>query len=93
MLFKGRTAPRISDDKSLIEQVGRHVLLPDETPTVATVSDVSLLADQPFFSHAKNGDKVLLFRTSNKAILYNPESDRVLEIGNIDSADSEALPE
>jgi hypothetical protein len=81
------------DDRDLVERVARHVLLPDEIPTVATVSDVTLLVDQPFFANAQNGDKVLLFRDSNKAVLYDPESDRVLDIGNIESAGSEASPE
>lgn len=88
-VLKARTAPKLANNESLVERVGRHVLLPDEIPTVATVSDINLLADQPFFARAKNGDKVLLFRASNRAILYDPRADKVLDIGNIDSVGPE----
>src|SRR5437870_155565 len=61
------------ETQSLVEKVGRHVELPaGEQPTIATVSDVSKLANQTFFTGAQNGDKVLIYGKAKKAILYRP---------------------
>ncbi len=65
----------------LVEKVGRHMELPaNEKPTVATVTDPDKLKDQPFFAKAKVGDKVLIYTNAKKAILYNVESDRIVEV-------------
>ncbi len=72
--------------KSLVEKVGRHIELPkDEQPTVATVSDVSKLSGQTFFTNAKNGDKVLIYTKSNTAILYRPTEDKIINVGSINT--------
>ncbi len=74
--------------EALMSEVGRLILLPqDEIPTVATVSDPTVLADQPFFAKAKVGDKVLLFPQSRKAYLYDPVAKRVLEVAPINLGD------
>ncbi|MFO0781635.1 MAG: hypothetical protein U0524_01955 [Candidatus Saccharimonadales bacterium] len=72
----------------LVNKVGELTALPDEAPTVATVSDVSKLANQSFFAGAKNGDKVLIFSKSKKAILYRPSENIIVNIAplNIDSS-------
>src|SRR2546423_15033863 len=50
------------DVQRLVSDVGKLIDLPKgETPTVATVSDVEKLKEQPFFQNAKNGDRVLIF--------------------------------
>lgn len=68
----------------LVERVGKLILLPEnETPTMATVSDPELLKDQPFFSKARVGDKVLLYQKSKKAYLYDPKSNKLLEVAPI----------
>jgi len=66
---------------AVVAQVGRLIVLPEgETPTVATVSDAERLKGQPFFSQAKNGDKVLIYTTARKAVLYSPEQDKIVEV-------------
>lgn len=66
-----------------IQQVARHMVLPDETPTVATVSDPDKLRDQQFFANAKRGDKVLIYSGAQKAILYDPVADRIVEVAPV----------
>jgi len=66
--------------KRWVAAVGKLMLLPDETPIIATVADPSKLEGQPFFQHAKKGDKVLIFNDARKAILYDPEEDRIVDI-------------
>lgn len=70
---------------NLISEVGKIILLPTgETPTVATVSDVDALKNsQPFFSQAKNGDKVLIYTKVKKAILYRPSTKKLIEVAPI----------
>jgi hypothetical protein len=69
----------------LVEEVGKLIDLPkDELPTVATVTDLEKLRDQPFFRNAKNGDKVLVFQKAQKAILYDPVAKKIIEVSQVD---------
>ena len=70
--------------KEVVAKVGRLVVLPEgEEPTLATVADPELLKDQPFFARAKKGDKVLVYNSAGKAILYDPVADKIVEIAPI----------
>lgn len=73
-----------------IKKVSKHILLPNEAPTMATVSDVSKLKEQVFFANAKNGDKVLIFSQSKKAVLYRPENDILVEVSALEVAEKKA---
>jgi len=68
----------------IIAQVGTLIVLPEgEMPTMATVADPEKLKDQPFFAKAKKGDRVLIYAKAKKAILYNPESNKIVEVAPI----------
>lgn len=67
------------DADELKAKVGLLVELPDEQPTVATVSDASKLQSQQFFQKAQNGDKVLIFTNAKRAVLYRPSTNKVIE--------------
>lgn len=70
--------------KKLVSEVGKLIDLPQgEEPTVATVTDVTKLKDQPFFQKAKNGNKVLIYTNAKKAILYDPTAKKVLDVAPI----------
>ena len=70
--------------KEVVTKVGRLVVLPaDEEPTLATVADPEQLKNQPFFANAKKGDKVLVYNKAQKAILYNPVQNKIIEIAPI----------
>lgn len=65
----------------VIRKVSMMVELPkDENPTVATVSNIETLKDQPFFEKASLGDKVLIYSVSGKVILYSPSRDIILNV-------------
>ena len=53
---------------------------------MATVSDPEKLKDQPFFAKAQKGDKVLIYSNSQKAILYSPTEDKIVEVAPINSS-------
>jgi hypothetical protein len=69
--------------KSIMEKIGKFMVLPDEQPTLATVADQDKLKDQMFFSSAENGDKVLIFSKSQKAILYRPSIGKIIEVASL----------
>lgn len=72
------------DVNKVVAQVSKLIVLPEgETPTLATVTDLEKLKDQPFFAKAKTGDKVLIYANAKKAILYNPESNKIVEVAPI----------
>lgn len=76
--------------KQLVIDVGKHLVLPtDETPTLATVSDPEKLRDQPFFANTKTGDKVLIYASSRKAILWRPSTSKIVEISALNSTVSQ----
>lgn len=70
----------------LVSKIGRFMVLPTgEVPTVATVVDAEgLKKDQPFFNLAQVGDKVLIYQKAGKAILYNPTSNKIVEVGPLE---------
>jgi hypothetical protein len=82
-LSKGVAAVQAETD-ALIASVGRLIALPgDENPTVATVTDIDKVKDQPFFKNAQNGDKVLIYTKAQKAIIYRPGENRIIEVGAV----------
>lgn len=79
--------------QDIINKVGSHIKLPEnETPTIATVSDVDKLKeDQTFFRNAKNGDKVLIYQEAKKAFLYDPDADKIVDVGFVNFSDQSGL--
>lgn len=69
---------------TIISEVSKLMVLPDnEKPTVATVSDPIILQGQPFFFKAKKGDKVLIYTKAQKAILYDPVANKIINVAPI----------
>ena len=90
-LSKGSAQVQAEID-ALVAEVGNLIALPsDEKPTIATVTDVEKVKDQPFFRNAKNGDKVLIYTNARKAILYRPSEKRIIEVGAV-NINQEATP-
>ena len=66
---------------AVVKSVGEIMVLPEgEQPTVATVTDPERLKDQAFFAHAKIGDRVLIYTNARKAILYDPNQRKIIEV-------------
>lgn len=70
--------------QQLATDIGKLMLLPkDEIPTVATVTDIDKLKDQPFFKNATNGNKVLIYPNSKLAIIYDSKANLIVNVGPI----------
>jgi hypothetical protein len=75
------THPHTNELTALENHLAPMIALPDEQPTLATVSDVKKLPHSSFFQNAANGDKVLVYPVSQKAILYRPATGKIIEVG------------
>ncbi len=72
--------------KDISNRVSKLMILPEnETPTLATVSDPEKLKNQPFFANAKTGFKVLVYAQAQKAILYDPYENKIVEVAPINT--------
>lgn len=77
----------------VLEQLGKLTLLPDEEPVMATIIDAGYLATQSaFYEQSENGDKLVVFPTAKKAIIYSPARNIIVNSGPvIDDQVSSAL--
>jgi hypothetical protein len=77
---------QVEETQMLVEEVGKIIELPEEVPTIATVTEIEKVREQKFFARAENGDKVLIFTSAKKAILYRPNEKKIIEVGvvNVD---------
>jgi hypothetical protein len=81
--------------EALIANVGSLITLPTgETPTIANVSDAEQARKQSaFFNNAVNGDKVLMYVKAGEAILYRPDSNKIILVAPLTfNTDANAKP-
>jgi hypothetical protein len=66
--------------KAIVDRVRRLYTIPDDVdPTVATIVDVNQLrARNSFYNKAKNGDHLIV--TNDRAILYDPTADKIIDV-------------
>ena len=80
-----------TDVSKIIEKVSKLMILPkNETPTVATVSDPEALKSQKFFYNAAKDDKVIIYSNAEKAILYRPSENKIVEIAPINKGSNDS---
>ena len=95
-----KTDPQVAAQRettAITEKISRFMDLPaGESPTLATVTSVEKLKDQPFFAHAQNGDKALVYSSAGRAILYRPSTNRIIEVisltGSVQNSQNPAQP-
>lgn len=66
--------------RQVVQKVREHMNLPDTPePTVATIVDIEKLKQRnTFYTPAENGDYLIV--TSTRAVLYDPDTDRILDV-------------
>jgi len=70
--------------KDLLVKVGKLIDLPTgEQPTVATVTNPDLIKNQPFFTKAKKGDRVILYPNARLAILFDEQANKIVNFGTL----------
>lgn len=72
----------------VVALVGKLVILPEgEEPVIATVTDKEKLKDQPVFVKAENGDKILIYSIAQKAYIYNPTKNVIVDVVPVNIGD------
>ncbi len=69
-------------DQEVLKHLKSIFLLPEDvTPTMAVITDVSIVQkkDPQFFANAKNGDRLILY--PNLAIIYDDKANKIIHIG------------
>ncbi len=74
-----------SDDMKLLKKIDQILDIPRDTvPVIATIKDVQTLREeQKFYEGAKNGDKLLIYPESGKAIIYSEEREKIVNVGPV----------
>lgn len=73
----------------ITKYINRFMDLPLEPlPTMATVTEKDKLKEQGFFKNAENGDKVLIYLSAGKAILYRPATKKIIDVAPITQTDT-----
>jgi hypothetical protein len=72
-------------------KVGKLIVLPDEIPTLATVTDPAALPKQDFFAKAAKDDQVLLYTQAKKVYLYRPSTNQLIDVAALTLQTSQAM--
>lgn len=87
---KNPSAPNIPADEAkertdILAKVSKLMLLPSgDEPVIATIKDApALIAQEPFYGGAQNGDKLLIYPQLRKAIIYSPERNIIVNAGPV----------
>lgn len=72
------------EDKKVLDQLKKIILLPENiTPTMGIITDVEILKKQQpgFFANAKNGERLIVY--PDLAIIFDPETNKIIKTGGI----------
>jgi len=79
------------EDKKTIESISKYMELPQgEEPSIATILDITKLKDQKFFENAQNGDKIIIYNSARKAILWRPTTNKIIEVAPLVLGENQA---
>lgn len=87
-LLNNPTLAAKEEASEITAKLAKLMVLPaKEEPNVVTVLDKNKLKDQEFFKKAENGDKVIVYTASKKAILYRPSINKIIEFAPVNLGD------
>lgn len=76
----------IRSEMQIIEKISQAMILPEESPAFSTVNNEEPLINIPFFKGVKKGDKLIVFKTAGRAILYDPDGQKIRNVGSAEEA-------
>jgi hypothetical protein len=74
---------KLNEDDQAVKDLGERIVVPEEIPTVVTVSEKEKLGSQAFFQYAENGDKVIMYMKAGKAYLFRPSKRQIIDMAPI----------
>jgi len=73
-----------AENKDLLAELGKLIILPQEEPLIYQIDDPELLvSEQPFFVGAEAGDKLIIYPNSAKAIIYSRTRKMIVNVGPV----------
>lgn len=63
------------------DKLAKIMILPEEDALVSNIEDIDKIEEQPFFTRAENGDKVLIFVQAAKIVIYREGTNQVVNAG------------
>jgi hypothetical protein len=70
--------------REVVAKAEKLISLPEgELPTIIEVTNPDDLKAQPFFANAKAGNQVLLYANAQKAFLYDPTDNIIVEVASL----------
>jgi H+/gluconate symporter-like permease len=68
----------------ILQKVAALTQVPAEEPVLFTVNDANLLkGQQAFFKDAENGDVLLVYQQSSKALIFRPSTNKIINAGPV----------
>lgn len=68
----------------LLSELSLVMIVPNEQPQIATVTNSSVLkAQQPFYINVENGDVLFVFPQTDKAVLFRPTTHQIVNAGPV----------
>jgi flagellar basal body-associated protein FliL len=69
--------------QNVIDSVSKLIIVPEDKPTVATITDVNKLreSNESFYKNAQNGDTLLLYST--QAIIYRSAENKIISVAPV----------
>jgi len=82
---KAEESKKLQETQQIIKSVGKLIILPEgEEPVLATITDAAALSkEQSFYAGSSNGDVVLVYQKAQKAIIYNPGKNIIVNVGAV----------
>lgn len=81
---EAQAAQLTAQKNTIIDKIKQLTVLPAEEPVLFTVNDANLLkGQQAFFKDAANGDVLLVFQTSGKALIYRESTNKIINSGPV----------
>lgn len=67
-------------NEAMLSVIAKVIELPNEKPSVVTITDRDKLQDQEFFRKAENGDKIIIYEGVKRVYLYRPRTKKVIDV-------------
>lgn len=81
---EAQAAKLTAQKDAIITKIKSLTVLPEEEPVLFTVNDATLLkGQQAFFKDATNGDVLLVFQASGKALIYRESTNKIVNSGPV----------
>ena len=81
---EAQQAKAVEQKNAILNKIKALTVLPDEEPVLFTVNDANLLkGQQAFFKDAINGDVLMVFQKSGKALIYRESANQIVNSGPV----------